>query len=43
MMRDLDGQMEIGPEWRMEVIDENQQVLFIHHFSAEAGAGFHPA
>jgi hypothetical protein len=43
MLRDIDGQMEVGPEWRMEVTDENQTVLFILRFHAEAGPGFRPA
>jgi hypothetical protein len=42
MMRDLDGQLEIGPEWRMEVLDERRRVLFVIRFSAEMGPDFHP-
>ena len=25
MMKDLDGQLEIGPEWRMEVLDQQRR------------------
>jgi hypothetical protein len=41
MMRDLDGRLEIGPEWRMEVLDERHRLLFIIRFSAEMGPDFH--
>lgn len=36
MIRDLDGALQAGPEWRMEVADESQKLLFRFSFRAEA-------
>lgn len=40
MMRDLDGALEIGPEWRMEVTNERREIVFVLKFSAERGEGY---
>jgi hypothetical protein len=32
MMRDLNGALKRGPEWRMEVVDEADRHLFTVHF-----------
>jgi hypothetical protein len=34
------GGSKSGPEWRMEVLDEQQRMLFIIRFSAEIGPAF---
>lgn len=36
MLRDLDGDLKAGPEWRMEVKRETGEVLYRLRFSAEA-------
>jgi len=43
MMRDLDGALKIGPEWRMEVTNQSGEVVFVLKFSAERGNGYVPA
>lgn len=35
ILRDLDGKLEPGREWRMDVTDEDGTVLFALRFSAE--------
>jgi hypothetical protein len=40
MMRDLDGDLKPGDEWRMEVLTEKQAVVFILKFSAETGPDY---
>jgi len=42
MMRDLDGALQIGPEWRMEVSDDQGVLIFVLKFSAERGVGYRP-
>lgn len=32
MLRDLDGSLKVGPEWRMEVAEESGKVLFSLRF-----------
>ncbi len=39
MMRDLDGDLKPGEEWRMEVLNEQGEVVFVLRFSAETGPG----
>lgn len=41
MMKDLDGALEIGPIWRMEVRDDQGRLIFALRFSAEMGPDFH--
>jgi hypothetical protein len=36
MIRDLDGDLKAGPEWRMEVTNEAGAVVYRLRFSAEA-------
>ena len=36
MLRDLDGALKRGPEWRMEVVDEADRHLFTVHFGGSA-------
>jgi hypothetical protein len=36
MIRDLDGDLKAGPEWRMEVTNESGAVVYRLRFSAEA-------
>jgi hypothetical protein len=36
MIRDLDGDLKAGPEWRMEVTNETGDVIYRLRFSAEA-------
>jgi uncharacterized protein DUF6894 len=36
MIRDLDGDLKAGPEWRMEVKRESGEVVYRLRFSAEA-------
>ena len=36
MIRDLDGDLKAGPEWRMEVKRQTGQVVYRLRFSAEA-------
>ena len=36
MLRDLDGALKAGPEWRMEVLRESGEVVYRLTFSAEA-------
>lgn len=35
MLRDLDGDLEPGPEWRLEVTDGDAAPVFAIHFYAE--------
>ena len=39
MMRDLDGALKRGPEWRMEVVDDTDRHLFTVHFGGEVAQG----
>ena len=34
-LQSIDGQLQPGREWRMEVADEFQNVLFVLHINAE--------
>jgi hypothetical protein len=43
MMRDLDGALAIGPEWRMEVTNEQREIVFVLKVIAERGPGYVPA
>ena len=36
MIRDLDGDMKAGQEWRMDVADETGDIVYRLRFSAEA-------
>jgi len=36
MIKDIDGALEFGPEWRMDVTDEQGRKLFAIHLTAEA-------
>jgi hypothetical protein len=36
MLRDLNGDLRAGPEWRMEVIRETGEIVYRLTFSAEA-------
>ena len=40
MMRDLDGDLKPGEEWRMEVLNEKKEVVFVLKFSAQTGPGY---
>ncbi len=35
ILRDLDGKLQPGREWRLEVADEFQNVLYVLHINAE--------
>jgi hypothetical protein len=35
MLQDIDGKLQPGREWRMEVADEFQNTLFVLHINAE--------
>ena len=37
IMREMGGQFWNRTEWKLEVADEHDQVLFSQHFSAEEG------
>ncbi len=39
VFRDLDGGLEPGHEWRLEVTDEQDNQLFVFRFSAESYDG----
>ena len=39
LLRDMGAKFWNGAEWKLEVTDENGQILFILHFSAEEGPG----
>jgi hypothetical protein len=36
MIKELDGELKAGPEWRMEVTDETGAIVYRLRFSAEA-------
>jgi hypothetical protein len=35
ILQGIDGKLQPGQEWRMEVVDEFQNVLFVLHINAE--------
>ncbi|MFL6818365.1 MAG: DUF6894 family protein [Bradyrhizobium sp.] len=39
MLRDLDGALKAGPEWRMEVLRESGEILYRLTFSAQSFEG----
>lgn len=36
MIRDLDGALKAGPEWRMEVLDEKREVIYSLRFQGKS-------
>jgi hypothetical protein len=42
MLRDLDGKLRDGEEWRMEVTNEASEVVFVIRINAEKGVGYAP-
>jgi hypothetical protein len=40
MLRDLDGRIRDGEEWRMEVTNKEREVIFLLRFTAEKGLGY---
>jgi hypothetical protein len=42
MLRDLDGRLRDGQEWRMEVTNEASAVVFVIRINAEKGPGYTP-
>jgi hypothetical protein len=40
MLRDLDGKLRDGDEWRMEVTNKQRAVIFLLRFTVEKGPGY---
>jgi hypothetical protein len=40
MLRDLNGKLQVGQEWRLEVTKEKHEIVFVLRALAEKGPGF---